>query len=113
MGEKGRGSGNRDSRYYFYRRGNTDGNKGGDKPAMKITVNRYNCLCCLNCQNIFTPETGRVELDHNGLPVPEMPTMPQLAYNGWEIRRKLSAGEIMLLRDAVLECPGQALEFEE
>lgn len=80
---------------------------------MKITVNRYNCLCCLNCQNILTPETRRQEHDRNGVVVPDMPLMPQLAYNGWDIRRELSQDEIAILRSAVLECPGQALEIEE
>lgn len=80
---------------------------------MKITVNRYNCRCCLNCQDILTPGMRRRERDPNGVAVPDIPLMPQLAYNGWEIRRELSQDEIAILRSAVLECPGQALEIEE
>lgn len=80
---------------------------------MKITVNRYNCIECLRCQHILTPDIGRKEKDHNGNQVPKIDMMPKLAYNGWEIRRELSQDEIDAIRDAVLECEGQALEFEE
>lgn len=80
---------------------------------MKVTVDRWLCVGCLRCQHILTPELGRQELDHNGIPVPEMDMMPQLAYNGWEIRRELSQDEIDAIREVVADCEGQALEFEE
>ena len=77
-----------------------------------IRVDKAACLCCLNCREILTPDKGREEKDHNDSAVPEMPQMPQMAYTGYYIQR-LPADLLMLLRDAVLECPGQALIIEE
>ena len=69
---------------------------------MKITVDKYACLGCLNCRDILNIDDG-----HD-----EFPKMPQMAFDGWEIRR-LPADAGVILRNAVIECPGQALSFEE
>lgn len=81
---------------------------------MKITVrvDRAACVGCMNCCDILTPDRCREEKDHRGALVPSMERMPQMAYTGYEIRR-LPADMLMILRDAVLECPGQALTIEE
>ena len=67
-----------------------------------IRVDKEKCHHCLNCQallNIIDDQYG-------------FPKMPEMAFNGWEIRR-LEEAYIVLLRDAVIECPGQALSIEE
>ena len=80
---------------------------------MKIIANRYLCLSCRHCRDILTPQKGREEKDHNGKVLPDIPLMPNIAYNdGWIINR-LSPEAIELLKTAVIECPGEALSFEE
>jgi ferredoxin len=68
---------------------------------MKLKADRYLCQCCLNCRKLLNID------DNNGFP-----KMPNMAYNGWDIRR-ITQEQLQILRRAEKECPERALEIEE
>ncbi len=82
---------------------------------MKITVNQDDCLGCGRCREILNQCLNEHPAAHERRYISDetMPKMPGMAYGkGWEIRR-LPDCAVEALRQAIIECPGQALEIEE